>query len=381
MKNLAELSAGEVAIYEMGLGYLAQSDLPVATREQASMAAALYAGLSPDFSKPGEFLLNYPILKKGKYHVSEGGELKISATTLAEFHFALNKMVSIGKPISLTYNHDSMEHGGFIIASEGVKDGVLYAHIFGDTQLIFGLRAGLFSLSMEAIRDFAELAYTGSEKQYEAWPTAWAALPSNVLPAVPAQNPLPLGELGKLIAAAGKHTVIHCTFEGEDGIMEERIKALETLVASLVEKLAGLLKEKPAETKVDAELTAENQRLATENKKLVEEKEATVVKAQTDEIAKRTEVLLARIPVGKREAFTASLAKADSPASKLAALDCFEIAVPEEERKEKRKFSASLQTGGNAEDTHVALMKKAGNLAVEKGCSLSSAVSMLAGEE
>lgn len=407
--NTSKLTELEMTVYKDISIALQASPMDDRGKERAATASAMYAGL---IGQEGFLLANYPILQIGTYEPSGGQKFTVTESVLQGMLHALNRMVEIGKPLALLLGHDAPQNGGYVIGGDRVEDGTLYAHLYGDEFLIKGIRAGLFGLSMEAMRDFQDTAYSGDTETYEIWPSAWAALPANEIPACPAQDELPLGELGKIAANSGKSVIWFQTtgshFSGankprEDNTMDtEQIAKLQSTVDGLVETVAGLVEKVEGMTKVSAEentppaapeKASDSEELKKAKEKIAEleaeiaelkkEKEDSKEQETKEIVASKTKVIMGRLATGSHKDFEKMLDSKGSPAEKLAVLEDMESILPEVTASiEGARFARSRveNTPGDVERRtadNVELIRAAGKMAEKEGISSSEAMEIL----
>lgn len=406
MIDKSKLSPRELSAFERVLAGLKFSKMDTARKESAAMAAAVYEGLlEADGQSEGVLLANYPLLVLGTYEPTEGGTFTVEDRHLQDMEFALNRMVDIGKPNTLIYGHGSPSEGGYTIAADHIEGDTLYGHFYGDAFLIKGIRAGLYALSMEAEPGFQDKPYIGSDKTYDLWPTAWAALPPTKLGACPAQAELPLGELGKIAASRGKG-ILHFTTggagfikgahePGKDYEMDEKqFSEMQSVVNGLATSVEGLVK--AAADAGAGDEKSEIEELKAKNKELQEKLDA--IKAENDkkteegvkaQVIEKQKIVAGRISAGAKKGFQERLDSKKTQAEKLAVLEDYEAILPETPAKGTPGQSIFSRTKGfNTEETpeatqeaRVAFIRRAGEYAIEHECTPAVAMKKLKAEE
>lgn len=302
----------------------------------------------------------YPLARPGTFEPETGGQLTLGMPEVLDLAEALNTLTKVGKTCSLIAGHGSEFSLGSIPAAM-IEGEVCYGCLVYDMGWDSGIRTGAYSLSMEAQRDFGDPAYTGG-KTFSIFPTAWAVLPANVLPALPPGQPL---------AASGKkeNTVrVRLAIGAPDrGITPQGKEAdgmdpkeLEVKIATLEAELAKLRDENASLKAKVEELTKEGTTTAKERDDLKAAKEAGEVAARQAAFdVKRKALVEAEGRPGVREKIEAELDKASTLDEKERVLASFETVCAALKPADKGNKLTSGKEGGKAEGEGSGLVRAA----------------------
>lgn len=301
----------------------------------------------------GELVLNYPAWRPGKFVAAMGGEFEVEREDCAQMADAVNRLYTLGHPVSLISGHGSGDVVGVMPAARMDGD-VLRAAMVVDWWVASGVREGTFGLSVEANRDYASDAYTEGE-MFAYWPTAWAVLPAGEQPAVPPGEPLaaeekkekPVRLYAQETAPEGGVSPIE---RGQDmsAELEGRIEKLEAAQAEKAEKITTLEGE-------NSELKAKLEAAEQERDQLKQEKESADLAAAEAAVTDRANTIMAaEARPGVREKMQKRLEAAEGVDAKNGLLDAWETVIGENEiESAKLRASEAKPEGEDSTDSRI----------------------------
>lgn len=350
------------------------------SEEQAEAIASMYAMRS---ETGAELILDYPAWHVGSYEAAVGGKFDVTDSDIDQMADAINRLYELGHPVALIDGHGSGIALGVMPAAMVDSDGVMRSALVASWSVANDIRAGVYGLSVEALKDYSSEAYTGGEV-YAYWPTAWAVLPAGEQPAVPPGQPLAASEdNGPKTVRLYAHETAPTRGESPHGKeaeqmdtkeLEAKLESLEAASLETAEKVSAL------ETERD-ELKAKLEAAEKERDELKSAKEQAQLEAAEAETAKRAELILAASVPGTREKMQARLEAAEGTEAKRALLDAWEPLIDEKELDGAR-LRASESKPDNSDDAGSIdnILQAAEKIAAEKGIPIADAYGLVGKE-
>ncbi len=318
--------------------------------------------------KDSDYLLDYPAWKIGSYIAAKGGEFSVDAANIEQTSRAVNMLHATGKPVQMIDGHQSNTFLGAMPATRIGAGGKMRAALVGDINIIAGIRERALGLSIEAKQHYSSEEYTKGEV-FRYWPTTWAVLPVDTLPAVSPGEPLAANETDtetvRLFAQETTPDRGNTSRKGDNMDKDKRIVELEAAEATKDSRISTL------EAEI-ADLNGKVEAAEQERDSIKAANEQKDIEAAEADAEVQIDAMVAKKLPGSREQLKADIMAAEGTDARLVLMAVLDKNVPDMTAAEQKLDAGkSAPEGKDEADTAI---EAAEALAKEKDISFVAAL-------